>query len=245
MTEKFKILGKYIKDLSSETKDVETYLFVKDNISKYNLNIDITSKVIKEKIIEINTTLKFSDKDPNEKKSHFEIVYATIIKVSEDITDYKINSITEKITLQNNSSTENDFYNEMALYLNGGTGSGSNTEDKVEDNPTEASTEGDTEGGKNSTGKSGPPVAETDAASKKGLDALRDKGAGDRIYGKIPKVDLKNIVVDPKTLLTEFTTYYNIQKAKDVPYLNQEEKKYGIKAVCLHHKHCSINEGYW
>ena len=89
MTEKYKILAKYIKDLSSETPDLETYLFVKDNISKYNLNIDITSKVLKEKIIEINTTLKFNDKDPNEKKSYFEIVYATIIKVNENIKNKK------------------------------------------------------------------------------------------------------------------------------------------------------------
>ena len=89
MTEKYKILAKYIKDLSSETPDLETYLFVKDNISKYNLNIDITSKVLKEKIIEINTTLKFSDNELNEKKSYFEIVYATVIKVDENIKDKK------------------------------------------------------------------------------------------------------------------------------------------------------------
>ena len=89
MTEKFKILAKYIKDLSSETPDLDTYLFVKDNVSKYNLNIDITSKVLKEKIIEINTTLKFSDNELNEKKSYFEIVYATVIKVDQDIKDKK------------------------------------------------------------------------------------------------------------------------------------------------------------
>ena len=89
MTEKYKIIAKYIKDLSSETPDLETYLFVKDNISKYNLNIDITSKVLKEKIIEINTTLKFSDSELNEKKSYFEIIYATIIKVDENIKDKK------------------------------------------------------------------------------------------------------------------------------------------------------------
>ena len=89
MTEKYKILAKYIKDLSSETPDLDTYLFVKDNVSKYNLNIDITSKVLKEKIIEINTTLKFSDNELNEKKSYFEIIYATVIKVDEDIKDKK------------------------------------------------------------------------------------------------------------------------------------------------------------
>ena len=85
MTEKYKILGKYIKDLSSETKDVETYLFVRENISKYQLGIDITSKALKNKMIEVNTTLKFEDKAENKKKAYFEIVYATIVKLDEDI----------------------------------------------------------------------------------------------------------------------------------------------------------------
>ena len=89
MTEKFKILAKYIKDLSSETADIETFLFVKDNISKYQLNIDITSKALKDKLIEVNTTLKFEDKEPNEKKSYYEIVYATIIKINDEIKEKK------------------------------------------------------------------------------------------------------------------------------------------------------------
>ena len=87
MTEKFKILANYIKDLSSETADVETYLFVKENISKYHLDIDITSKALKNKLIEVNTTLKFQDKDANEKKSYYEIVYATIIRVDDDVKE--------------------------------------------------------------------------------------------------------------------------------------------------------------
>ncbi|MDB3888818.1 protein-export chaperone SecB [Candidatus Pelagibacter sp.] len=89
MTEKFKILAKYIKDMSSETKDVETFLFVKENISKYQLNIDITSKPLKNKLIEINTTLKFEDKEPNEKKSYYEIIYATIVRIGEEIKEKK------------------------------------------------------------------------------------------------------------------------------------------------------------
>ena len=89
MTKKFKILAKYIKDLSSETPDIETYLFVKENISKYQLNIDITSKALKNKLIEVNTTLKFEDKEPNEKKSYFEIVYTTVIKVNDEVKDKK------------------------------------------------------------------------------------------------------------------------------------------------------------
>ena len=89
MTEKFKILANYIKDVSSETPDIETFLFVKDNISKYQLNIDITSKALKNKLIEVNTTLKFEDKKPNEKKSYYEIVYSTIIRVNDDIKEKK------------------------------------------------------------------------------------------------------------------------------------------------------------
>ena len=89
MTKNYKILAKFIKDASSETADVETYLFVKENISKYQLNIDITSKAIKNKLIEVNTTLKFEDKEPNEKKSYYEIVYTTIIKVNDEIKEKK------------------------------------------------------------------------------------------------------------------------------------------------------------
>ena len=89
MTGKYKILGRYIKDMSSETPDVETYIFVRDYISKYQLNIDINSKALKNKMIEINTILKFEDKQENKKKSFFEINYSTIIKIEEDIKEKK------------------------------------------------------------------------------------------------------------------------------------------------------------
>ena len=89
MTEKYKIVAKYIKDLSSETPDVETFIFVKDKISKYNLSIDITSEALKDKFIQVNTTLKYEDKEPNEKKSYFEIIFATVIKIEEDIKEKK------------------------------------------------------------------------------------------------------------------------------------------------------------
>jgi preprotein translocase subunit SecB len=89
MTKKYKILGKYIKDMSSETPDIETYIFVRDYISKYQLNIDINSKALKNKMIEINTILKFEDKQDNKKKSYFEINYSTIVKVEEEIKEKK------------------------------------------------------------------------------------------------------------------------------------------------------------
>ena len=87
MTENFKILAKYIKDVSSETPNIETYLFVKDNISKYQLNIDITSKALKNKLIEVNVNLKFEDKEPNEKKSYFEIVYTAVVRINDNIKE--------------------------------------------------------------------------------------------------------------------------------------------------------------
>ena len=89
MTKKYKILGKFIKDMSSETPDIETYIFVKDYISKYQLNIDINSKPLKNKMVEINTILKFEDKQENKKKSFFEINYSTIVKIEEDIKEKK------------------------------------------------------------------------------------------------------------------------------------------------------------
>ena len=86
---KFKILAEFIKDISSETKDVQTYLFVKDYISKYQLNIEITSKPTKNKLIEVYTTLKFEDKQENEKKSYFEIVYVAVVKLDENVKEKK------------------------------------------------------------------------------------------------------------------------------------------------------------
>ena len=89
MTKKYKILGKYIKDMYSETADIETYLAVRQHIAKYQLGIDIQSKALKNKHIEVNTTLKFEDKEKNEKKSHFEIIFSTILKINDEVKDKK------------------------------------------------------------------------------------------------------------------------------------------------------------
>ena len=89
MTKNYKILAKYIKDVSAETPDIETYMFVKDQISKYQLHIDITSKPLKNKMIEIETQLKFADKQENKKKSYFEINFATVVKIDDEIKEKK------------------------------------------------------------------------------------------------------------------------------------------------------------
>ena len=89
MTKNYKILAKFIKDMSSETPDAETFIFVKDNISKYQLNIDINSKALKNKMIEINTIFKFEDKEKKKKKSYFEINFATIVKIDDEVKEKK------------------------------------------------------------------------------------------------------------------------------------------------------------
>ena len=89
MTENFKIIGSFIKDMSSETPDAQTFIFVRDKISKYQLKIDINSKAVKDGIIEVNTILKFSDQPEILKKSHFEITYTSIVKVDEKVSNKK------------------------------------------------------------------------------------------------------------------------------------------------------------
>ena len=96
MSENYKIMSKYIKDISGETPDIETYLYVKDYISKYQLNIDINSKPLKAQIIEINTLLKFHDNSESKKKSLFEITYSTVIKLDKEVKD---KNILQKIVL--------------------------------------------------------------------------------------------------------------------------------------------------
>ena len=111
MTKKYKILSKFIKDLSSETPDIETYLFVKERISKYQLGINITSKALKNRMVEVNTTFKFEDKEVVDKKSYFEIVYSTVIKILEDITEKKE---LEKIIL---CEVQNEIYPDLEKAL--------------------------------------------------------------------------------------------------------------------------------
>ena len=89
MTENFKIISSFIKDMSSETPDIQTFLFVKEKISAYQLNIDINSKAVKKGIIEVDIVLKFSDKPEVLRKSYFEIIYTSVVKVNEKVSDKK------------------------------------------------------------------------------------------------------------------------------------------------------------
>ena len=107
MSEKFKIYSEFIKDLSSETKDLETYLYVKEYLKNYNLNIEISSKPLKNRFIEVNTKLTYVDNSESKSKAFFEIIYATIIKIDEQINDRKI---IEKIIL---CEVQNKIYNNL------------------------------------------------------------------------------------------------------------------------------------
>ena len=119
MTEKYKIIAKFVKDMSSETPDIDTYLFVKDNIKNYSLNIDIKSKALKDKIIQIETTLRYIDKTENKKKSLFEMIFASVIRIDEKI---KNKNDLEKIVL---CDVQNEIYPEIEkTFLNVLHGSG-------------------------------------------------------------------------------------------------------------------------
>jgi len=107
MSEKYEIIASFIKDVSAETPNIETFMFVKDYISKYNFNIDINSIAIKDKVIEVNTKLSLSDPNKNEKKSYFEILFANVIKINDDLNEKKE---IEKIIL---CDLQNQIYPDM------------------------------------------------------------------------------------------------------------------------------------
>ncbi len=111
MSEKYKILSNFVKDMSSETPDVESYLSTKNNINKYELDIDISSKPLKNKLIEVNTSLKFQNKTQVDKKSYFEIVYASIVKIEESVNEKKD---LQKIIL---CDIQNDIYPKLEKIL--------------------------------------------------------------------------------------------------------------------------------
>ena len=107
MAEKFKILTEFVKDSSCETPNVEAYLYVKEYLKNYNLNIDITSKPLKNRLIEVNTKLSYADKTKSKNKSHFEITYASIVRISEEVKDRKM---IEKIIL---CDVQKEIYNNL------------------------------------------------------------------------------------------------------------------------------------
>mgnify|MGYP001414266856 FL=1 len=113
MSEKFKIMAQFIKDMSSETPDAITYLYVKEYLKNYNLDINITSKALKNRMIEVNTKLTYQDKTKSKNKSFFEITYATIVKIDEDVKNVKV---MEKIVL---CDVQNKIYpNLEKIFLN-------------------------------------------------------------------------------------------------------------------------------
>ena len=90
MEKKYKILGEFVKDISAETKDVESYIYTKENISKFKLFIDINTKPLKNKMAEVSISTKFKENDVNQKHSYFEMIYAVIVKIDEDVNTKEI-----------------------------------------------------------------------------------------------------------------------------------------------------------
>ncbi len=90
MEKKYRILGEFIKDISAKTKDVESYIYTKENISKFKLFIDISTKPLKNKMAEVSITTKFKEADDNQKNSYFEMIYAVIVKIDEDVNTKEV-----------------------------------------------------------------------------------------------------------------------------------------------------------
>ena len=81
MTKKYEIVLNYIKDLSVEIPDAQTFIFSKEYITKYTLGINVTTKAMKNDMIEVITKLHYKDPNDNKRKSYFEISYSTVIKI--------------------------------------------------------------------------------------------------------------------------------------------------------------------
>ena len=90
MEKKYRILGEFIKDISAETKDVESYIYTKENISKFKLFIDISTKPLKNKMAEVSISTKFKEADDNQKNSYFEMIYAVIVKIDENVNTKEV-----------------------------------------------------------------------------------------------------------------------------------------------------------
>ena len=89
MSDNYKIVAQFVKDISSETPNIETYFYVREFLKNYSLSINITSAPLKNRMIEVNTKLSYLDKGKSKNKSHFEINYASIIQIDENIKDRK------------------------------------------------------------------------------------------------------------------------------------------------------------
>ena len=83
MTKNYKILTSYIKNISSKINDTESYIYLKDNIPKYSLGIDINSIPLKNNMAEVNIKLNFSNKSESDQKAYFEMTHSTVVRVDE------------------------------------------------------------------------------------------------------------------------------------------------------------------
>ena len=83
MTKNYKILTSYVKDIASKISGTENYIYLKDNIPKYSLGIDINSLPLKNNMAEVNIRLTFDNKNEKDKKAYFEMTHTTVVRVEE------------------------------------------------------------------------------------------------------------------------------------------------------------------
>jgi len=85
----YKILAKYIKDVKFEIPNSKVFFLLAKNISNYKINIDIKSNQIKEKVIEVETTLSLNPTKNNFEKINIKITHASIVEIKENTPNKK------------------------------------------------------------------------------------------------------------------------------------------------------------
>lgn len=85
----YKIVAKYIKDLNFVIDDPKNFFLLTKNISNYKIKIDIKSKILKEKTIEVDTTLSLNSTKSDFDKIDVKIVYSAIIELGINLSDKK------------------------------------------------------------------------------------------------------------------------------------------------------------
>ena len=89
MTKNYKILTSYVKSVNSKIADTESFIYLKDNIPKYSLGIDINSIPLKNNMAEVNIKLTFNNKNESDKKAYFEMIHTSVVRVEESAVNEK------------------------------------------------------------------------------------------------------------------------------------------------------------
>ena len=115
----YKIISKFIKDISFEIPDAKAFVMLEKEISNYNLNFDIKSKPFKDNIIEVNTILRLTPNQEAKYRILTEINFTALVSIDENFQNKKE---LEKIILVRVPTEVYPALYEIFLYLFSQTG---------------------------------------------------------------------------------------------------------------------------